>query len=201
MSKEKPSKPKLQKLFYIMIFAIILYGAASFLIGITTAVKEERIAPDTEEKRNYILGKFHINDSDNIGTYNVLFKDGIMTLLIDDIKDMRKLCFENLAYYELTENDYDQIIGAEEKCSEMVNAPKDKYLYSYHVSSGKTFDGRWDSTSVYADNNFWEVQLKFADKNNSYTIIINKGEDNTLHCRINTDRVELEDLKKLHTME
>ena len=177
---------------------IVLWVIINSIRGIITSSTGEFVELDTEEKANYIFDVFHIKDTNNIGSCRVWFNHGLMTLFMDDIKDIHELCFENLAYYELTEADYDEIIIAEEEYNKMLNAPSDRYVSSCHKYAGGTFDGRWDNTDISTDNKIWTVEFK--DKNDSCSIFISKSDDG-LRCRIRTDWGELEDLKKLHSMD
>ena len=190
----------------IIIVAIVLSVVVSVCWGIKfkknfdIITTYELIELDTEEKLNYITDLFHIKNTNNIGLYKVLFKDGCMTVIMNDIKDINELCFENLAYYELTEQDYNELVSTEEEYNELVDTSLDEHDHSYFKTPEIGFDGRWYSSCIYISPsyNYWEMQ--FDHKSENYSVFISKTDDG-LCCKIHTDWGKLEDLDKLHSME
>ena len=187
-------------LLTVVLAARMLYRGIQFKKNIDMITTYELIEPDTKEKANYITDVFHIKNTNNIGSYKVLFKEGCMTVIMNDVKDIHELCFENLAYYELTKQDYNEIVSTEEEYNEIVDTSLDEHDHSYFKTPEIGFDGRWYSSCIYISSsyNYWEMQ--FDHKSENYSVFISKTDDG-ICCKIRTDWGNLEDLDKLHSME
>jgi len=186
--------PKIPVLLAIVIVAsVVIKLEKNIEIISTTAL----IEADTTEKINYITDMFHIKNTDNIGSYSVFFKEGCMMAIMKDVKNIHELCFENLAYYEITEKDYNEIVRTEEEFNEILNTPIDERKPDYYESPERKFEGKWYSSWISTSNNYWK--MTFRDKDNNYGIFLHKT-DEGLCCRIRVGW-DLEHLEKLRSMD
>jgi hypothetical protein len=171
-----------------ILWGIIIVAGALFVgVGLTksiiTSSTIELIEPDTNEKENYIIDIFHIKDTDNIGSYTISFYEGCKTVILNDVKDIHTLCFENLAEYGITEDDYNEIISI----------PFDERDYVKSYAALKQYDGIWRAIKHKG------VKLVKEINSQDYHIIIYEM-DTRLYCEVSTGWGKLEDLKKLRSM-
>lgn len=162
--------------------AIVLWIFISFIRGVMMYGTVAPIELDTEEKVNYITDVFHIKNTDNIGSYTVSFREGFMTVILKDVKDIHDLCFENFADYGIIEKDYKEII----------NIPFDECDYLLSYASVTQYQGAWLSTK--------HQGVRFATEINDqhYSIFLYK-EDNLLYCEVSKER-NYDVYKKLTSM-
>lgn len=162
--------------------AVILWGVVSFFKGILMYGTMAPIELNTEEKVNYITEEFHINDTNNIGSYTVSFHNGFMTAVLNDVKDIRDLCFENLANHEITEEDY----------YEIVDTPFNEHNHVRSRAALKEYDGRWPE--IYHKG----VSFETETDSQYYYIIIYK-ENSHLYCEVSKG-LDYDVYKKLISM-
>jgi len=143
----------------------------------------ELIELNTEEKIDYVTGVFHIKNTNNIGSYTVSFHEGFKTVILNDIKDIHTLCFENLAEYRITEEDYNEIISI----------PLDERDYVKSNAALIQYEGIWRTIKHKG------VKLVNEIDSRNYHIILYEV-DSCLHCEVSTGWGKLEDLRKLRSM-
>lgn len=176
----------------IIILGVGIWFCVSIYNNYKIITTYEVVELDTEEKLNYITDLFHIKNTDNIRSYNILFNEGCMTTMMHDVKDIHELCFENLAYYKITEKQYNEIIRIEKEYNEIVNTPHDEYASDedYNNNSSREIDEKWVSSWISPNYNHWEI--KFRDREEHYSIKLFKASDASIRCEIQTGWGKLE---------
>lgn len=170
----------LLRLSAIVVVAIMLYLCFVFAKSIVMFGTTEFYELDTEKKINYITEVFNVKDTNNIGAYTVSFEDGFMILTLNDVKDIHDLCFENLAYYDITQIDYYRIVNSSVDESETSNS----YVYE------NNYQGENPVVQYH--------EMEFENESNNCSIAFYKKED-TMYCEIKTGR-DFDVSKKLKSM-
>lgn len=196
-NKHKRSEIILRFMPAVIAGTVVLWFVLSLIRGLYTSTITELIELDSVEKINYMTDVFNIKKTNNISSYRVSFKDGCMSIIMEDIKDIQELYFENLAYYDITEEDYSETVKTEDEYNELINSSQDNYIPGRYKSPEGEFDGRWLSSWISPSENYWE--MRFRDKKDTYSIFIRKR-NNVLYCEVRTGWGELEDLRKLRSM-
>ena len=195
------NQPKQLNFKKIIIRAVILASVgcliwffAALYKGIRSFDTYPPIELDTAEKEEYYTQIFHIKDTDNIGSYTAYFHEGIMTIILNDVTDLHDLCFENLAYYGFTQDDYNAVIKTDEEYEKMINTPPEQRGPDHSIDRDENPDAMWNFARVSAEYRYWEI--RFRDRSDNYTIIIKKAKDK-FRCEINTGWGDREIMKKL----
>lgn len=161
----------------------ILWFVISFVKGLTLYSTMAPIELDTAEKVDYITKEFNIKNTANIGSYTISFHNGCMTVILNDVKDIYKLIFENLSEYGLTEIDYNEIIST----------PFDKREYVRSKAALIEYEGTWPNMERKA------AKFEIETEDQEYYIIIYEV-DSCLYCEVSRGW-DLAVSKKLKSME
>ncbi len=156
---------RLIRVFFVGV--VVLWIFISFVRGLIMYGTVAPMELNTKEKVSYITGEFHVNNTNNIGSYTVSFNNGIMTLILNDVNDICELCFENLANYGITETDYHEIVDTD----------FDEHSQVRSKAALEEYDGTWPEK--YHKGVDFETEI---DSQHYYIIVYE--EDSRLYCEV-----------------
>ncbi len=200
---DRPKKLNLEKIIALVSILVAVVCFIWFFVSLCKGIMSydvySPIELDTAEKEEYYTQIFHIKDTGNIGSYTAYFHEGLMTVILNDVKDIHTLCFENLAYYGFTEAECSAIIETDEEYKKILNTAPEERESGYSKTPDDNFEGTRYFAWISAEYKYWEI--KFEDKSDEHTITVRRNPDNTLRCEINTGwgrdyRKIMETLKK-----